>query len=43
MVSPKGAHDVKNTEYWPWIAEVRMKGTISVSLHSCIFPYIEKH
>ena len=41
-VSPKEAQDVKNTEYWPQIAEVSIKGMISVSPDSCIFPYTEK-
>ena len=30
------------TGYWPQIAEMHMKGMISVSLDYCIFPYIEK-
>jgi len=30
-VSPKAAQDVKNTRYWPQIAEIHMKGMISVS------------
>jgi len=30
-------------EYWPQIAEVRIRGMISVSPDSCIFSYIEKH
>ena len=33
--------DVK-TGYWPQIAEVYIKGMISVSPDSCIFPYMEK-
>ena len=37
------AQDVKSTEYWPQIAETHIKGIISVSPDSCIFPYIEKH
>ena len=41
-VSPKEAQDVKNTEYWPQIAEVSIKGMILVSPDSCIFPYTEK-
>ena len=43
MVSRKEAQDVKSTEYWPQIAETHIKGIISVSPDSCIFPYIEKH
>ena len=31
------------TGYWPRIAEMHMKGMVSVSPDSCIFPYIEKH
>ena len=38
-VSPKGAQDVKNTGYWPQMAEMHMKG---MSTDSYIFPYIEK-
>ena len=30
----------KNVWYWPQIAEMHMKGRISVNLNSCIFPYI---
>ena len=37
----KEAQDVKNTGNWPQIAEMQKKGMISVSLDSCIFPYIE--
>ena len=29
--------------YWPQIADMRIKGMISVSPDSCILPYIEKH
>ena len=29
--------------HWPQIAEVHIKGMISVSPDSCIFPYTEKH
>ena len=39
---PKRAQDVKITGYWLRIAEMRMKGVISVSPDSCIFSYIEK-
>ena len=43
-VSPKGAQDVKESQdTGPGLAEVYMKGMISVSLGSCTFPYIEKH
>ena len=40
----QGTKDVNNqiTGQWPWIAEMRMKGMISVSPGSCIFPYTEK-
>ena len=30
------------TVYWPQIAEVHIKGMISMSPECCIFPYIEK-
>ena len=42
--SEQGAKDVKNqiTEFWSHIAEMHMKGMISVSLDSLIYPYIEK-
>ena len=30
-------------KYWPQIDEVYMKGMISLSPDSCIFPYVEKH
>ena len=36
------AQDVRNTGYWPRTGEVHMKGMISVSTGSCIFPCIEK-
>ena len=39
----RGSQDVKNTGYWPQIAEMHMKGMISVIPDSCILPYIEKH
>ena len=42
-VSPNGDQDVINTGYWPQIAETHIKGMISVSPDSCIFPYVEKH
>ena len=32
----------ENTTYWPQEAEVHIKGMISVSPNSCIFPYTEK-
>ena len=45
-VTPKGAawgnSGRENTGYWPQIAEVDIKGLISVSPDSCIFSYIEK-
>ena len=34
MVSSEEVQDVK-TEYWPWMAEVHIKGMISVSPDSC--------
>ena len=40
LVSPEETQDVK-TGYWPQIAEVHIKGMISVSPDSCIFPVIE--
>ena len=39
---PWEAQDMKNTGYRPQIAEVYIKGMISVSPDSSIFPYIEK-
>ena len=42
LVSLTEAQDVKSTEYWPQIAETHIKGIISVSPDSCIFPFIEK-
>ena len=33
----------KQTGYRPQRAEIHAKGRVSVSLDSCIFPYIEKH
>ena len=41
-VSPEETQDVKTQGYWSQIAEVHVKGMISVSPDSCIFPYIEK-
>ena len=40
----QGTKDVKKqiTGFWPQIAEIHMKGMISVSPDSCIFPDIEK-
>ena len=38
---PWGTQDVK-TEYWLQIGDVHIKGMISVSPDSCIFPYIEE-
>ena len=43
MVSPKRAQDVKIIGYWLRIAEMHMKGMISVSPDSYIFPYTEKN
>ena len=36
------ASERENTRYWPQIAEVHIKGMMSVSPDSCIFPYVEK-
>ena len=36
----KGAQGVKNTGFWPQIPEMHMKEIISVSPHTCTFPYI---
>ena len=36
-------HHSENTGYWPQIAKVHIKRTISVNPDSCIFPYLEKH
>ena len=33
----------ESTGYWPQRAEVQIKGIISLSPESCIFPYTEKH
>ena len=38
----RGTQDAKNTGYWPQIAEMHMKGMISVSPDACILPYTEK-
>ena len=38
----KSGRDFKHTGYWPQITEMHMKGMISISPNSCIFPYIEK-
>ena len=43
MVNPQGAGDVSNTVYWPKIADMHMKGMISVTPDSSIFPFLEKH
>ena len=40
--APWGDSGWQSTGYWPQIAEVRIKGMISGSPDSCIFPYIEK-
>ena len=39
---PWGNSGWENTGYWPQLAEVHIKGMISVSPDSSIFPYIEK-
>ena len=41
MVSTQETQDLE-TEYWPQIAEVPIKGMNLVIPDSCIFPYIEK-
>ena len=38
---PWGNSGWENTGYWPQVAEVPIKGIISVSPDSCIFSYIE--
>ena len=42
--SEQGTKDVNKqiTACWPQAAEIQMKGMISVSPDTCIFPYIEK-
>ena len=40
VASPEETQDVSG--YWPQMAEVHIKGMISVSPDSCILPYIEK-
>ena len=40
---PWGDSGWEKTWYQPWIARVHIKGMITVSPDSCIFPYIEKH
>ena len=40
--SPEELRKWKIIGYWPQIAEMHMKGMISVSPDSWIFPYIEK-
>ena len=40
---PGGNSGCENTGYWPQIAEVHIKGMISVSLDLCLFLYKEKH
>ena len=42
IVSGEEVQDVKSTGFWPQIAEVHIKGMISVSPDSPIFPYSEK-
>ena len=41
-VSPEETQDLK-MGLWPQIAEMHIKGMISVSPNSCIFPDTEKH
>ena len=41
-VNPEKSQDVKAEDTGPQTAEVHIKGMISVSLASCIFPYMEK-
>ena len=41
-VGTEDSWDVKNTVYWPQIAEMHTKGIISASPDSCIFPFKEK-
>ena len=41
LVSPEETQNVKTQDTGPR-AEVHLRGMISVSPHSCIFPYIEK-
>ena len=38
----RGMGDVKNTGYWPQIAEMHIKSIILVNPDSCIFLYIKK-
>ena len=40
--TPWGDSGWESPGYWPQMAEVRIKGMISVSPDSCIFPYMEK-
>ena len=40
---PQGRSGCENPGYWLQMAEMHMKGMISVSPNSCIFPFIEKH
>ena len=42
MVNPEETQHVK-TGSWPQIAEVPIKGAISVNPDSCTFPYIQKY
>ena len=42
LLHPRNLGCGKNTEYWPQIAEVPIKGMTSMSPDSCIFQYIEK-
>ena len=38
----EGAQGVKNTGFWPQMAEMHVKGMISVSPGSCVFPIRRK-
>ena len=40
---PRGSTGWQNTRYWPQVTEVHIKGIISMSPDSCIFPFKEKH
>ena len=43
MVSSEETQDVKTLGHWPQIAELPVKGMISVDPDSCISLYIDKH
>ena len=40
-VYPEGSLGWRKTGYWPQMVTMAIKGTISMSPNSCIFPYIE--